>query len=131
MELDTNELCSDCHNPYADQFESWCKECNAKRFQQDFPNWTSVNEFIDGFIRETQLNAQRRNQVLEWIPYNRFKNVKYLDKGGFGAVYEVIWLDGPIQWFDDVKWSRNNNRTMALKNLNKSSNLSEEFLNEV
>ena len=25
---------------------NWCNECNAKRFQQDFSNWTSENEFM-------------------------------------------------------------------------------------
>src|SRR6266498_99207 len=47
-----------------------CNECNAKQFQQDFPNWTSGNEFIDRFIQETQLNVQSNFIVIEWVPYN-------------------------------------------------------------
>ena len=70
--------------------------CNAKRFQQDFPNWTSGNIYIDNFIQESQLNAQRYSHVLEWIPYNRLTNIKYLAKGGFSTVYKAIWLDGRI-----------------------------------
>ncbi len=59
-------------------------------FQQNFDKWTSENEFIDKFIQETQLNAKYIDQILEWIPYNNFKNIKYLDKGGFGTIYEAI-----------------------------------------
>ena len=79
-------LCSECNNrPF-----TWCNKCNAKRFQQDFPNWTSGNKYIDNFIQETQLNAKDCWEVLEWIPYNRLTNIKYLAKGGFSTVYKAI-----------------------------------------
>ena len=102
-------------------------------FQQNFDKWTSKNEFIDKFIQETQLNAKYVDQILEWIPYNQFTDIKYLDKGGFSTIYEAIWLDGPIkEWNDDEQnWSRINNQKVVLKSLNKSSNLSNKFLNEV
>ncbi|PKC55883.1 kinase-like protein [Rhizophagus irregularis] len=29
---------------------------------------------------------------LKWIPYNKFKNIKYLNEGGFGTIYRAIWL---------------------------------------
>ncbi|PKY55343.1 hypothetical protein RhiirA4_474713 [Rhizophagus irregularis] len=38
---------------------------------------------MDNFILEKKLI---------WIPYNKFKNVEYLDKGGFGTIYKAIWL---------------------------------------
>ena len=50
-------LCPECNKPNTGLH--WCNQCNAKRFQQDFPNWTSGNKYIDNFIQETQLNAQR------------------------------------------------------------------------
>ena len=95
--------CPDCNEDYG-----WCKQCNAKRFQQDFHKWTSGNKFIDKFIQESQLNAQHDLHVLEWIPYNRLTNVKYLDKGGFSTVYKAIWLDGPIEeWdYENSQWER-------------------------
>ena len=104
-----------------------------KLLQKNFSNWTSGHKFIDKFIQESQLNAQDKNQVLEWIPYNRFKNIEYFDKGGFGTIYKAIWLDGPIlSWSKDEKnCYRFNELTVVLKSLNKSSNLNEEFLNEV
>ena len=79
------------------------------------------------------MNAKYTNQILEWIPYNRLKNIEYVDKGGFSTIYKAIWLDGPIRyWFkEENEWIRFNEKTVILKNFDKSSNLNEEFLNEV
>src|SRR5437763_13475302 len=87
-------LCPECNKPNTAYY--WCNQCNAKQFQQDFPNWTSGNKYINNFIPETQLNAQHFIEVLEWIPYNRLTNIKYLAKGGFSTVYKAIWLDGYV-----------------------------------
>src|SRR5438270_6078319 len=93
-------LCPEC-KPYIHWTNyNWCNQCNAKRFQQDFPNWTSGNKYIDNFIQESQLNAKNGYHVLEWIPYNRLTNIKYLAKGGFSTVYNAIWLDGYIDGWD-------------------------------
>ncbi|GBC14530.2 kinase-like domain-containing protein [Rhizophagus irregularis DAOM 181602=DAOM 197198] len=52
-------------------------------------------------------------------------------KGGFGIIYEAIWLDGPINsWnFDKQQWSRQSNHEVILKSLNDSSKF-DEFINE-
>ncbi|EXX71575.1 kinase-like domain-containing protein [Rhizophagus irregularis DAOM 181602=DAOM 197198] len=55
---------------------------------------------------------------LKWIPYNKFKNVKYLDKGGFGTVYRAIWFCYN-KYYDVILKCHNN----LSENLN-------EFLNE-
>ena len=108
-ELDPSEygLCPECNKPFID-YRKWCNQCNAKRFQQEFPNWTSGNIYIDNFIQESQLSAQRSAHILEWIPYNRLTNIKYLAKGGFSTVYKAIWLDGQIhKWdYDNKQWNR-------------------------
>src|SRR5438045_1404278 len=61
-------LCPECNEPNTGY--NWCRQCNAKWFLQEFPNWTSGNNYIDKFIQETQLNAQNSNEILEWIPYD-------------------------------------------------------------
>ncbi len=118
----------------------WCEKCNAKRLQRDFSNWTSGNLFIDKYIQETQLNAQEPSQVLEWIPYDRLKNIEYFDKGGFLSIYMADWLDGPIvKWSDkERKWIRDINEEdtdqsikVILKGFNKLANIDREFLNKV
>jgi hypothetical protein len=62
--------CVECEQIYTG--ENWCQNCNSKRFQQNFDNWTSGNDDIDKFIQNTQLSAKNCYQLLEWIPYERF-----------------------------------------------------------
>ncbi|RHZ86089.1 hypothetical protein Glove_54g42 [Diversispora epigaea] len=57
--------------------------CNSKHFQNDFNNWTSGNDKIDKFIQEALLNANHNWELIEWIPYDRFKDVKQVGRGGF------------------------------------------------
>ena len=44
----------------------------------------SGNEFIDKFINETQKKGPKKQ--LKWISYDRLKDIKYLDKGGFSII---------------------------------------------
>ncbi|EXX64677.1 Kic1p [Rhizophagus irregularis DAOM 197198w] len=145
-------LCPECNQP--NTHVNWCKECNSKRFQKNFDNWTSGNECIDKFIQEAQLEAKNRYELLEWIPYTKLRNIKFLAQGGFSTVYRGIWLDGLITNWDYEKqdWNRDtyeinyevndpkiknplkSNENYAypivLKSLNDSSNVKEDFLNE-
>ncbi|EXX54397.1 Kic1p [Rhizophagus irregularis DAOM 197198w] len=55
---------------------------------------------------------------LKWIPYNRFKNIEYLNEGGFGTIYKATWL----------KYDRDEEVILKChKNLNENLN---EFLKE-
>src|SRR5213078_2527218 len=87
------------------------------------------------FIQDTQLSAHYYAfLVLEWIPYDRFYDIKYIAKGGFGKVYRTNWIDGPIEHWDyqNKNWKRNKqNGFVALKSLNNSKNVTLEFMNEV
>ncbi|RIA93044.1 kinase-like domain-containing protein [Glomus cerebriforme] len=125
-------LCWECKQPNTD--DKWCNPCNAKHFQQNFKNWTSDNDDIDKFIQDTQLSANNYNKVLEWIPYGRFYDIKYIAKGGFGKVYKTNWIDGKIWHWDNKiqKWYRPYpDSKVALKSLNNSKNVRLEFINEI
>ncbi|RGB24949.1 kinase-like domain-containing protein, partial [Rhizophagus diaphanus] len=124
-----DKLCEECKQPFIDY--NWCQQCNIKQFQQDFPKWTSKNKFVDIFIQEAQLNAKNSYEVLEWIPYDRLKNINYYDKGGFSEIHKAIWLDGPIySWnFNEQQWNRLSDYEVILKNLSDSSSF-DKFLNE-
>jgi hypothetical protein len=104
-------------------------------FKQKFIDWTSGNDDIDKFIQDSQLSAHDDvKKALEWIPYDRFYDIKYIAKGGFGKVYSANWIDGYIDDWDgyNQKWKRNDqNMFVALKNLNNSKNITLQFLNEV
>ncbi|GBB88836.1 hypothetical protein RclHR1_15450001 [Rhizophagus clarus] len=67
------------------------------------------NEILDKFILE---------KGLKWIPYSQFKDVEYLNKGGFGIIYKAIWL------------SKNENIEVAFKCLDNLNENLDEFLNE-
>jgi len=129
-------LCKECKQPNTG-YGFWCQSCNAKRFQQNFQNWTSGNHDIDEFIQKTQLKARNHNEFIEWVEYDRFENVEYLAKGGFGTTYKAIWKDGPIKsWdFENNQWNREDEDgdgyQVALKCLHNSQDITAEFLREV
>ena len=83
-------LCKECKQPNI--YYNWC-QC---RFQRNFVNWSSGNQEVDKLIQRTQLKATRCKEVIEWIEYDRFENIEYLAKGGFGTTYKATWKDGFI-----------------------------------
>ena len=96
-------------------------------------NWTSGNKGIDKFIQHSQLNAVHQSKCLEWIPIEKFRNVTYVSRGGFGKIYSAEFPEGYI-WYWDIEyqeWKRCSNEKVALKSLNNSTDISADFLNEV
>src|SRR5947199_1761365 len=124
-------LCEECSQPNTGR--KWCQSCNSKHFQQDFNKWTSSNKEIDEFIQKFQLNATRWQEVLEWIPYEKFSDIEYLAKGGFGTVHKAKWIDRHIDNLNisQNKWDRTGNVYIVLKCLNNSQNITTDFLQEV
>ncbi|GES93623.1 kinase-like domain-containing protein [Rhizophagus clarus] len=103
-------------------------------FKKNFWRWTSGNESIDYFIRYNQLSVHYEvSKVLEWIPFDRFCDIKYIAKGGFGRVYKAYWIDGNMIYWDNDKenWKRAGQKLVALKSLNNSENVTSEFMNEI
>ncbi|GBC45076.2 kinase-like domain-containing protein [Rhizophagus irregularis DAOM 181602=DAOM 197198] len=68
----------------------YCLTCISKLLQ---PNWTSGNKYIDKFIKEAQLKVNSYGAFIEWIPFNRLRNIKYLAHGGFSTIYKAICDD--------------------------------------
>ena len=103
------------------------------RFRKEFHNWTSDNPDIDEFIKQTQLDADRYNDIIECIPFSKFTNIKYLAKGGFGTVFKAVWIDGYITGLDYQKniWQRRVQIDVCLKGLDNSKDIKQEFLEEV
>ncbi|RHZ77168.1 hypothetical protein Glove_184g19 [Diversispora epigaea] len=112
----------------------WCNPCNSKHFQNDFNNWTSGNDKIDKFIQNAQLNADGNLGVIEWIPYDRFKDVKQVGKGGFGTIHYARWIDGSIYEWDikNQQWKRDRkySEEVALKKFDNFVNFN-DVLNEM
>ncbi|RHZ79166.1 hypothetical protein Glove_151g70 [Diversispora epigaea] len=90
------------------------------------------NREIDEFIQQIQLNANKHQEIIEWIPFDKLENITHLAKGGFGTTYKANWLDGFIYWWDYEigDWKRSSDRSVCLKSLDNSTNKN-EFLQEI
>ncbi|CAH1757673.1 20132_t:CDS:2 [Entrophospora sp. SA101] len=123
--------CEDCNEPELQPF--WCHNCNSERFTRNFNSWTSGHRTLDYLISEVQLAAVYFSQVIEWIPYDRFRNVSFIGSGGYANTHKAIWLDGPILSWDSRKkqWYRAKNCSVALKVMHHTrSNISDDFIKE-
>jgi hypothetical protein len=126
--------CSYCNKPFTE--ELWCKECDPFRMIE---GWSSGNNDIDKFIKDTIYDARNRKynvyRFLEWVPFDRFEDIKQIGEGGFAKVYSATWIDGNAEYSIQVdkSWKKRKSqpKKVALKRLNGSQNMSAEYLNEV
>ncbi|CAG8592553.1 6278_t:CDS:2 [Gigaspora rosea] len=128
-----NKICDECHKPTMISYWNWCQNCNASHFRNNFSNWSSGNSSLDQLIQESQLQAECSEQIIEWIPFEKFKDIKFVAQGGLGEVYYAIWEDGQIYNWDSKQndWRRRGEHAVALKKLKKTECTSDEFLNEL
>ena len=89
----------------------------------------SGNKVIDDFIKYTQTNYVQPEGKMDFVPYDKFKNVEFIAEGGFSKIYRATWIDGP--WHKGQQHSRNGKTAIALKELNNSKNINSKELNEV
>ena len=118
----------------------WCKECVPSFLIE---GWSSGNSVIDEFIKDTIYNAKQCYDYdcdyncpifLEWVPFDRFEDIKQIGEGGFAKVYSAKWIDGKAKYIKKGgTWKKLDTKpiTVALKKLNGSQNMSSEYLNEV
>ena len=118
-------VCPDCKEPNAGF--AWCNECDPGKFLKE--GKTSGNPEIDKLIHESQLKTKHYFNNLEWIPYDRFQDIKSIGEGGFANIFSATWLDG-----QPIRQCKTKQRTqpirVALKKLKNSKNM-EAFINEV
>ena len=122
-----------CYQPYTIG-KVWCKECVPSCLIE---GWSSGYSEIDNFIKDTIYNAKGYDypRFLEWVPFDRFEDIKQIGEGGFAKVYSAKWIDGPVKYYkqDDESWKKLKSKPeiVALKRLNGSQNMSADYLNEV
>ncbi|CAG8675424.1 4100_t:CDS:2 [Funneliformis mosseae] len=110
---------------------NWCKTCESKEFAKHFSDWTSNNELLNKFIRNTQYKSYDHRFYWEWIPFNQFSNVQLLANE---SVFTAIWLKGPRNHWNNErmlyvrrKWCK-----VVLKRLVHSpDNIEFEFINQL
>jgi Protein tyrosine and serine/threonine kinase len=107
-------LCPECNHPKT--FSDFCHQCNFQQFK-DKP--ISDNQKVNQFLQDNQLKSTDRRQILECIPYEQFTDVEHIANGGFGKVYKA-------------KLKKDNqSKLVALKSLNNSQGITEDFLQEI
>ncbi|POG79155.1 kinase-like domain-containing protein [Rhizophagus irregularis DAOM 181602=DAOM 197198] len=138
-----------CYKP--NDGKLWCKEC-VPRYMIE--GWTSGNNGIDEFIKDTIYDAKIGYDdyddddddnddsdgddypiFLEWVPFDKFEDIKQIGEGGFSKVYSAIWIDGKAKYIkqNDGSWKKKEPepKKIALKKLNESQNISADYLNEI
>ncbi|GBC09450.1 hypothetical protein RclHR1_08880003 [Rhizophagus clarus] len=125
--------------------KSKCTECNRRRKPLDESHQIchvcykiklknvkqSGNKIIDDFIRYTQINLIKDTGKLEFVPYDQFKNIKFIAEGGFSKVYKANWTNGPVINWNGKNDKRTSNYTVVLKKLINSKNITSKELNEL
>src|SRR5204862_27645 len=125
------KYCVKCDKMYTNASYKWCRPCQINYFKNNFTNWISGNERIDNVIQEMQLKIRDSSDIVfEWIPYNQFSNIEKIGRGGFATVYSAMWEYGPLGYYKDKsEWIRDSDKKIALKCLDNSQNITNEFLN--
>ncbi|KAG9293281.1 hypothetical protein G9A89_010652 [Geosiphon pyriformis] len=123
--------CGECRQPRTGNH--WCQPCNARRLAAAFPNWTSGNRKIDEFIQHTQLTATNKNELLQWIDFNRLDGIQKLGTGGYGTVYKANCNFGRSSNWQVIhnRWQRDSRLiVVALKTLLTTEENDQEILDE-
>jgi hypothetical protein len=111
-------VCSECNKKRVplDESHQICQVCY--KYKSNPISKLSGNKTIDDFIRYTQTNyITNREGKMEFVPYEQFKNTEFIAEGGFSKIYKATWIE--------------RNRTVVLKKLNNSKNITYKELNEV
>ena len=132
--------CPQCKK--ANHHYNWCNPCDRKALVDKFNTWSTGNKNLDLFIQETQRTAtgyelwSYYKNYLEYVPYDRFTDVKSLARGGFAKVFTAKWLDGKRE----RTWSRKDDYyikgrsepfTVVLKVIDNSAKVEQSFISEV
>jgi hypothetical protein len=99
-----HNLCIECL--FSFNFFDWCKKCKLKHFQLNYGEFPSENNDINHFLEDNYCESRSPEELIEWIPYNEFKDVTYIADNK--ETYNALWSKGCIYEWDKEKfnWSR-------------------------
>ena len=127
----TKRICENCSQECLATL--FCEYCVRDYLKANFSNWTSGNNEIDNLIQTCQMKTLLPNKIIEWIPYDKFKNIKYLTEGGCSKVYTAEWINGCYNEWDSEKQklTRFGGQGIVLKRLENVENANRNWLEEV
>jgi hypothetical protein len=123
----TKRICEDCNQECLATL--YCEYCVRNYLEKKVSNYT-LNHDIDDLIKSCQKKALMPNMIVEWIPYNKLQNIKYLTEGGFSEIYTASWIDGRYDEWDsnERKLKRIGRHDVVLKKL---ENVNQRWREEV
>ncbi|GBC00367.1 hypothetical protein RclHR1_03830006 [Rhizophagus clarus] len=110
----------------------YCEHCIRSYLEEKFSKWTSRNDDIDNLIKQCQSESIGPNKIIEWIPYDKLKNVKYLTEGGISKIYSAYWKDGHYNEWNSEKQQleRYGNEKVIVKRLENVKNANRSWFEE-
>jgi hypothetical protein len=111
----------------------FCEFCVRNYLKANYLNWTSGNDVIDNLIRKCQSETLKPDMVIEWIPFNKLKDIEYLTKGGFSEIYTANWIDGQYKEWDSKERQliRSGKQEVIIKNLENVESANRSWFEEV
>jgi hypothetical protein len=127
----TKRICENCHDECLATL--YCEHCVRNYLKENFSNWTSGNNDIDNLIQQCQMETIRLDRIVEWIPYNKLQNIKYLTEGGCSKIYTAVWIDGIYNEWDtkEKQLKRYGRHDVVLKKLENVESANRSWFEEV
>ena len=85
IRLNKEILCEGCKGKKIEKLTDKCGNEEIARFLY-YQCKLNTGYYISGYIR--------------WIPFDEFKNIEYLAKGGFGEVHKAAWINGYYSYYE-------------------------------
>jgi hypothetical protein len=127
----TKRICENCHDECLATL--YCEHCVRNYLKANFSNWSSGNNDIDNLIQQCQMKTLAPFKIVEWIPYNELRNIKYLTKGGCSEIFTAYWIDGSYEEWDskEKKLRRDGGHYVILKKLENVESANRSWFEEV
>ena len=127
----TKRICENCNQECL--ATTCCELCVRNYLKANFSNWTSGNDDIDNLIQTCQMNTLETGGIVEWIPYDNLRNIKYLTEGGFSKIYTADLVMGCYwEWNSErQQLIRVGVQLVILKRLENVENANQSWLEEV
>ncbi|CAI2164299.1 11160_t:CDS:2 [Funneliformis geosporum] len=116
---------------------NWCPPCHADLLLKEHSGWTSGDKNLDDFIKKTITDARRSYDYLEWIPFENFKVIKQIGRGGFATAFlanRTNCRTGHFEWDEKAKKyfrGKYKDYRVALKSFHNTPDIASTFLNEI
>ncbi|CAB4478636.1 unnamed protein product [Rhizophagus irregularis] len=120
----------ECDTCYKCLNEKFCKSCFEHHYEKTQKDFSSGNETLDNLVKYIRYSEDDNISFLQWIPFDRLKDVTYLTKGGGGTTSTATWLDGKyVRWsHDEKRWIRTGETRVAIKTLKDSQSKLDDYV---